>query len=532
MNIPHFFSKQETLIEAALDYASRGVAVFPMLFASEGDGSKGRKASQCMFGVNAATTNLETVREWWTSFPTAMIGIPTGMTTGLFVIDIDGEVGQKNWEILAAEHGFDPDETLCETSPGGRHYYYIFPVIPEKTPGCTTGVLAVGINTKGEGGSIVISPSVYTPLSGKVREVKKLPPVLLDHVLKYCCVGVEDKPEQTPISLNLPPQPASTPEPQQEPEPVQEKPHVSSFEKRSGGISRIDIISAASTPPAPLDYVLPGLVRQSVGSLICAGGGGKSMLILQCAAAISLGTTAPISLTPLKKGRCLIIPAEDMAQVLSSRLYYLAKYQKYTPKDLKILSYHLTIPDIIGSGLSPNLCPREFDKVEFDWVDAISTLGDGCRLIVLDTLRRFHLLDENNGGDMAQVIGAMEKVALNTGAAVVFLHHTNKGAALNGQSKMQQAARGSSVLTDNIRWQAFLSAMDEEESQKKSVEEGGTPIADDRGYFVKYGISKQNYGPPIQEVWLQREKEGGILFPVELYSTTKRNKNINNGSGI
>lgn len=302
----------------------------------------------------------------------------------------------------------------------------------------------------------------------------------------------------------------------------------SSLEKY--GIPCIDILSAVSNPPLPFDYVLPGLIKQSVGSLVCAGGGGKSMLILQCCAAIALGTVSPIYTTLLTQGSCLMIPAEDMSDVINSRLYYLSKQQKYNKEELKTLSKNLTIIDIMGSGLSPNLCHD--NSSELDWIHVISRIGEGCRLIVLDTLRRFHLLDENNGGDMSKIISAMEKIALNTGAAVIFLHHTNKGAALNGQARMQQAARGSSVLTDNIRWQAFLSSMDDEESQKLSTDVSGDPIADNRGYFVKYGISKQNYGAPIKEVWLQREKEGGILFPVELYPTTKRNQNSNNGSGI
>lgn len=201
-----YFSKNTIPLEAALDYASRGVAVFPMQFTPEGDGSKGRKTPLCMFGLNAATTDPEKVREWWTSFPTALIGVPTGMTTGLFVIDIDGEIGQKNWKNLAAEHGFDPDETLCETSLGGRHYYYIFPVIPEKTPGCTTGALAAGIDTKGEGGSIIISPSAYTLTRNgyekvvvryspyapdEEREIKILPESLLKLILEHTCAEDE-----------------------------------------------------------------------------------------------------------------------------------------------------------------------------------------------------------------------------------------------------------------------------------------------------------------------------------------------------
>ncbi|MEX6395990.1 AAA family ATPase [Providencia hangzhouensis] len=83
----------------------------------------------------------------------------------------------------------------------------------------------------------------------------------------------------------------------------------------------------------------------------------------------------------------------------------------------------------------------------------------GCRgtaLIMLDTLRRFHIEEENASGPMAQVIGRMEAIAAATGCSIVFLHHASKGAAMIGTGDQQQASRGSSVLVDNIRWQSYL----------------------------------------------------------------------------
>ena len=289
-------------------------------------------------------------------------------------------------------------------------------------------------------------------------------------------------------------------------------------------INSINILEAFSTPPDQLDFVLPGLVRQTVGSLICAGGGGKSMLILQLCAAIAMGEASPICpTTAMKPGKCLLIPAEDMQQTVASRSFHLARTNKLSGEHMEKISKNLKILDILGSGVSPNLC-----HAEENWVETIAEEGKDCRLIVLDTLRRFHLLDENSGGDMAFVVGKMEQIAYQTGAAVVFLHHTNKGAALSGGSDLQQASRGSSVLVDNIRWQAYLSSMSRDESEKFTGKLGGVPIGDDRGYYVRYGVSKQNYGPPLTEIWLKRG-EGGILSPVTIYPVKRQKKNHGEG---
>lgn len=129
--------------------------------------------------------------------------------------------------------------------------------------------------------------------------------------------------------------------------------------------------------------------------------------------------------------------------------------------------------------------------------------------MVLDTLRRFHIEEENASGPMAQVVGRMEAIAADTGCAIVFLHHASKGAAMAGAGDQQQASRGSSVLVDNIRWQSYLSGMTQAEAEEWGVDEG------QRGFFVRYGVSKANYGAPFQECWFRRQ-EGGVLKPAVL----------------
>ena len=87
------------LLLAAIGYAEKGWKVFP-LHTPGPDGTCSCMRSGCadagkhprtQHGVKAATTELETIYQWWTLWPQANIGIATGSTSGIVVIDIDGD---------------------------------------------------------------------------------------------------------------------------------------------------------------------------------------------------------------------------------------------------------------------------------------------------------------------------------------------------------------------------------------------------------------------------------------------------------
>ncbi|MGG6708107.1 UNVERIFIED_CONTAM: hypothetical protein ITH57_25645, partial [Salmonella enterica subsp. enterica serovar Weltevreden] len=63
------------------------------------------------------------------------------------------------------------------------------------------------------------------------------------------------------------------------------------------------------------------------------------------------------------------------------------------------------------------------------WLARLERAGEGRRLRVLGTLRRFHLAEENASGPMAHAIGRMEGIAAATGRSIAFLPHARKGAA-------------------------------------------------------------------------------------------------------
>lgn len=266
----------------------------------------------------------------------------------------------------------------------------------------------------------------------------------------------------------------------------------------------IDILDAFEHEPQPIDYVLPGMVAGSVGAIVSPGGAGKSMAALQIGATLASGGCSDLlnldlpALPGMGPQRVVYLPAEDPEPTITHRLHHLGKH--LAPHERERVAANLEIEPLIGK--MPDIMDRR-------WTDALLRIADGSRLLILDTLRRFHAYDENDSGAMAQVVGMMEHIAQETGCGIVFLHHASKSAALAGAGDQQQASRGSSVLVDNIRWQAYLASMTQAEAETWGVDDLM------RGCFVRFGISKVNYGPPLPERWFRRDL-GGVLVPAVL----------------
>lgn len=273
----------------------------------------------------------------------------------------------------------------------------------------------------------------------------------------------------------------------------------------------IEIMSAFTNEPPLFDYVLPNMVAGTVGAIVAPGGVGKSMLALQLAVQIAGGPDL-LEMGKLMTGHVAYLPAEDPTIAIYHRLYALGASLTY--KQQQSVANALMIEPLIGK--SPNVMSSE-------WFDDLHNIAKNRRLLILDTLRRFHIEEENASGPMAQVIAKMEAISTETNCSIIFLHHSSKGAAMRRTGDQQQASRGSSVLVDNIRWQSYLSAMTPEEATEWGIE------LSQRNYFVRFGISKANYGEPFTERWFQRH-EGGVLLPVTL--TKKKRQNVTRNKAV
>jgi len=140
------------LLDAALRYASLGWEVFPLAARSKVP----RRGSR---GLLDATTDPDTVRAWWSEDPNANIGLNVGRS-GLVCVDVDPRHGgDATWSGLVSELGEDVSRTVSSaTGGGGRHFLYRRNGKPVRS---VDGALGPGVDTKSEGGYIVLPPSVH-----------------------------------------------------------------------------------------------------------------------------------------------------------------------------------------------------------------------------------------------------------------------------------------------------------------------------------------------------------------------------------
>lgn len=132
-------------LEAALAYAARGWPVFPLMVKGKLPLIPKRNGGN---GHLDATTDEAQIREWWSAYPMANIGIRCGPES-FCVIDVDKDNGGlESLDRLMAEGRNFPDDTPAQkTGSGGIHIC----LKHDERIGCTTGKIAQGIDTRGNG---------------------------------------------------------------------------------------------------------------------------------------------------------------------------------------------------------------------------------------------------------------------------------------------------------------------------------------------------------------------------------------------
>ncbi len=157
-----------TMVSAALAYAAHGVPVFPLdpetkkpLTARDKDASG--NSIPGTGGFKKATVDPATVNHWWRKYPKAMIGVAMGERVGVWALDVDAPGdhadGLSAFEALRSAPGRDWPDTRKHASPSGG-LQFLFRMPRDKLIRCGRGELPDGIDVKGEGGYIVVPPSI------------------------------------------------------------------------------------------------------------------------------------------------------------------------------------------------------------------------------------------------------------------------------------------------------------------------------------------------------------------------------------
>lgn len=143
-----------SMLEAALIYARHGVPVFPC---------RPNKAPYTSTGHKAATTDETTIIDWWTRWPDALIGMPTGWASGVWGLDVDLPDGPASLEAIEAQIGPLPKTLVQITGSGGRHLFFKMEAGVEVKNSARK--LGPGLDVRGVGGYVIVAPSMHQ--SGK-----------------------------------------------------------------------------------------------------------------------------------------------------------------------------------------------------------------------------------------------------------------------------------------------------------------------------------------------------------------------------
>ena len=138
------------MIQEACKYAQLGWKIFPL--------KQGTKLPKIKDWVNQATDDVEQVIQWWTEFPNANIAVATGAGSGIWVLDIDvkgEENGVTSLQSFVHKYGGFPKTLCAKTASGGWHYFFKH----DGTKFRNTAGRIPGVDTRGDGGYIVLAPS-------------------------------------------------------------------------------------------------------------------------------------------------------------------------------------------------------------------------------------------------------------------------------------------------------------------------------------------------------------------------------------
>ena len=184
----------------------------------------------------------------------------------------------------------------------------------------------------------------------------------------------------------------------------------------------------------PTEYVVDGLIEhRGMSSVIGDSGVGKSAVVLDMAAHIATGR-------PWHGRRTIQCPVAYVAgEGVRGAVSRLKAWERAHGEDLHNKLFIVEEAVMIGGDIK-------------NWAYiAEQCVAHGVELIIFDTLARMTTgLDENSASDMGKGVAAFNKMQNATGAGVLLVHHTARGANHGRGSTAVRGAVDSEVLVTDV----------------------------------------------------------------------------------
>jgi hypothetical protein len=176
------------------------------------------------------------------------------------------------------------------------------------------------------------------------------------------------------------------------------------------------VLAAATTRTAFLvDRAIPA---RAITLILGPPGSGKSWLAYSLALSVARGERWLGIDPPCRRGSALILNYDNPTPEMGRRFARLGMTAEDPIWFHSVERNQLTMP--AASGILAAMASKPLGA------DGRGRGGAPASLILIDSFRRSHTLDENDSTQMAQLMGDA-KLLCSSGASVVILHHTTKG---------------------------------------------------------------------------------------------------------
>lgn len=426
-------------LEYALSYANQGYAVFPL--------RPNGKDPLTDHGFKDATKELEPIRQWWTKWPEANVGVVTGRASGIVVLDIDRKHGVDG-AVSAAELEL-PKTLTIRTPSGGFHLFFKAPqgvIVPRRI-----GVKP-GLDILGEGGYVVAAgsfvngaayevvrnhpicecPESIINLAGKAsvtteqpKDTRKIGSGQRNNYLtsiggKLRRIGFSgDEMVAALLAINT----SRCEPPCSEAEVRRTASSVARYEPDKDGsetgspitVRPVAELLAATYPP--IEHLSdPILVHPGLCMVFGPSGISKTYFTLAWAMSICAGRRFLNWQTPAPRG-VLYIDGELGGRTMQQRIRAIQSGHELTLQ----APFYVSSFDDQASGLFPNIEDEE-QQARY-----ILGIPDDVHLVVLDSLSTLAALEESNDAKSWGPIQRMLLAFRRRGISAIVVHHANKG---------------------------------------------------------------------------------------------------------
>jgi RecA-family ATPase len=227
--------------------------------------------------------------------------------------------------------------------------------------------------------------------------------------------------------------------------------------------------------------------------LASAGGVGKSSLVTVEAIAIATGRDL-LGVKVKQRSNVWLVNLEDPVDEMHMRTLAAMKHYSIKPDDLRGRlfidgedTFRMTLAAESRDGILTN------DALLDMMIAKVRERDIG--VIIFDPFVSTHNVNENSNSSVQQVVAMMRKLARDTAASILLVHHVRKG---NGDDASIDSVRGAGSLIGAARAARIINKVTEEDALKLGVD-----TAEARGIF-RVDEGKTNLAPPAHAAVYRR----------------------------